>query len=452
MGSRRPTARTLALVALGLASLVVLVEAGLGWLDDDGGSGPRRTRGFGCEGWGAPGDPVGAMGAPGGGSGPVRVPAAKSGPRSSGDDSTVDPIGGGKPTIGNAVDPAGAVVPAVLVRAGEVRFSAEGHAYNPVFSKDGKWLAYEVNGADNGSIELFVSSVTGAIAKDGVKVALAGGRRDGASDQVLINATWHPGGLALIEGSHDGGDYRLYIYTPGGGAPTELLSTRKAPGSLTFPAVAPDGNVVAFVSSATGRGDIRSWDRTTDTMHQWTTTPETEAFPTYSPDSKRLVFDRHVGDGEDLYALDLATKTETPFATGPGDQTRPVFTGRGRVLYFTNARGADVWDIVSVDDAGRDEVILAKDVRLPLRARPAVTPDGQWVAWAPNRAELSGKVYLTRIDGSAIAGYQSPHDACGEPALTVSAGRTILAYTFLEDSGADWRHLGLADVTDILPN
>lgn len=336
--------------------------------------------------------------------------------------------------------------------AGEVRFTAEGHAYNPTFSKDGKWLAYEVNGYGEGSIDMFVSSITGAIAKDGVKVALAGGSKLGASSQVLINPTWHPGGLAIFEGSNQGGDYRMYIYTPGGGAPTELLSTTKAPGNLTFPAVAPDGNTVAFVSSATGKGDIRTWDRTKDTMGQITATQHTETFPTYSQDGKTMLFNRNSGGTEDIFKMDLATKTETAFITGGGDQSRAIFAAGGRVLYFTNERGTDIWDIASVDSAGQNKLVIAKDVRLPQRARPALTPDGQWVAWASNKAELSANMYLAKVDGSSTSPVviRTEFNACGEPALTVNSGMTLLAFTYLQNSGADWRHLFVMDVTSKL--
>jgi Tol biopolymer transport system component len=334
--------------------------------------------------------------------------------------------------------------------AGEVRFAADGHAYNPIFSKDGKWLAYEVNSYDGGSIDMFVSSVAGAIAKDGTKVALAGASQFSSSGQILINPTWHPGGLAIFEGSNQGGDYRLYIYQPGGGSPTELLNTTKAPGNLTFPIVTNDGNTLAYVSSQTGNGDIRSWDRTKDTFGQITTSDHSESFPTYSGDNKTLLFNRNSGGTEDIFLLDLATKAEKAFVTGGGDQTRSVFAAGGTVLYFSNERGQDAWDVMAVDGAGENKRVVAKDVRLPLRSRPTLTPDGQWVAWTSNKAELSGKVYLGKVDGSKTVEIDTGYNGCGEPALTVNGGRTIIAFTYLQNNGADWRKLDVLDVTDKL--
>ncbi len=334
--------------------------------------------------------------------------------------------------------------------AGDVRYAAEGHAYNPIFSKDGKWLAYEVNSYDGGSIDMFVSSVAGAIAKDGIKVSLAGGSQFGATGQILINPTWHPAGQAIFEGSNQGGDYRLYIYQPGGGSPTELFTSAKASGNLTFPIVTADGNTIAFVSSATGAGDIRSWDRTKDAFGQLTTSEHSESFPTYSADNKTLLFNRNSGGTEDVFLLDLATKTEKAFVTGGGDQTRSTFAAGGTVLYFSNERGQDAWDIMAVDAAGANKRTVAKDVRLPLRSRPTLTADGQWVSWTSNKAELSGKVYLGKVDGTKTVEIDSGFNACGEPALAVNGGRTILAFTYLQNNGADWRKLTVLDVTDKL--
>ena len=53
--------------------------------------------------------------------------------------------------------------------AGEVRFTDDGHAQNPVWSPDGKWVAFEVNHLEGSGVDLFVASVSGGIAKDAIK-------------------------------------------------------------------------------------------------------------------------------------------------------------------------------------------------------------------------------------------------------------------------------------------
>jgi len=336
--------------------------------------------------------------------------------------------------------------------AGEVRFSPEdGHAYNPVWSMDGKHIAFEVNRYDGGSIDLFVSQVSGAIAKDAVKVSLPGGTsKFGSSGQVVSNPTWHPSGMSVFEGSNQGGMYRLYIKAPGGASATELLSTTQASGNLTFPTVSADGNFLAFVSSQTGNGDLRAWDRGKNTVTQLSKSDATESFPEYSADSKRMLFTRLQNFTQDIFEIDLATGTEKSLVSGNGDQTRATYSASGSVVYFTSERGTDQWDIAMADKAGGNKKVLAKDVRLPLRQRPALTPDGQWVAWVSADPTKDSKIMMAKLDGSKTVEVSTEFKGCGEPALTLQNGRVLLAFTFLPASGADWRHLFVMDVTDKL--
>ena len=56
--------------------------------------------------------------------------------------------------------------------AGEVAHTAQGHAQSPVWSPDGKFLAYEVNELSSGAISLFVSPMGGSIAGSALKVKM----------------------------------------------------------------------------------------------------------------------------------------------------------------------------------------------------------------------------------------------------------------------------------------
>lgn len=339
--------------------------------------------------------------------------------------------------------------------AGEVKFTPEdGHAYNPSFSKDGKWVAFEVNRYDGGSIDMYVGAVksngiVGDASGNTTKVTLAGASQFGSGGQVLMNPTWHPAGLAVFEGQNQGGQYRLYLYAPGGASPTELIASSKVGGGLTFPAVSPDGNKLAFVADVTGSGDIRDWDRTKDVYSSLTATTNTESFPIYSADGTKMLFNRRSGGNEDIFLLDLATKTEKSIIAVGGDQSRAIYAG-SNIVYFTNERGTETWDIGVTDGAGENKRVLAKDVRLPLRARPAITPDGKYVAWTSNKPEDSTKVFITAIDGSKTVAIPTDFNGCGEPALGVQAGKTLLAFTYLQSNGADWRHLFVMDITDKL--
>jgi Tol biopolymer transport system component len=332
--------------------------------------------------------------------------------------------------------------------AAEVKFDGEGHAFHPVWSVDGKFIAFEVN-RYAGDVDLFIAQVTGDVAKNGVKISLPGGTNPfGGSGQVVVNPVWHKDGSTVFEGSNQGGQFRIYYRSPTGGLAAELIPTTELPGDLTFPSVSPDGRAMVFVSDQTGAGDIRLRDTQTGKVTQLTQTPVAEMFPMFNADASKLLFTRRNDGGEDVYELAIASRAETPIAGGTGDQTRPAYAADGRLVFFDGARGQDRWDVVSVLKGTK--LTLARDVRLPQRARPALTPDGKWVAFAYNDPTQNSKIVIAKVDGSKTVDIVTPFTACGEPSLTSQNGRVLLAYTALPSSGSDWRFLYVQDVTDKL--
>lgn len=333
--------------------------------------------------------------------------------------------------------------------AGEVRFSGDGHAENPAWSADGKYLAFEVN-KFAGDIDMYFAQITGDIAKDAQKVKLPGaGSGFGASGQVVINAAWHPEGIAVFEGSNQGGQLRLYFAAPGGAAASPMLDQTKAPGGLSQPAISGDGNQLAFISDNTGNGDLSAWDRSTDKLTQLTTTEETESFPDFNKDASKLVFTRKQDDSLTIYEYDLSTGSETPLVSGGTDQTRPIYAAGGRIVFFAGA-GENKWNLVVVEADGSGRRTIAEGVRFPTRSRPALSPDGEWVAFAYDDPTKANKIVLARIDGTATAEVKSSYVACGEPSMGLQNGQVILSYTALPSASSDWRALHIVDVTDKL--
>jgi hypothetical protein len=141
---------------------------------------------------------------------------------------------------------------------------------------------------------------------------------------------------------------------------------------------------------------------------------------------------------------------------GNGDQTRPMWAGE-QIVYFTNERGESHWDIAVTDKAGAQRTIIAREVRLPMRAGPALTPDGRSVAYTLSDPEQADRLMVTTLDGAATAQIPTGLVACGEPDLVTVAGRTWVAFTALPsavtdpNSATDWRQLHFLDVTGKLP-
>lgn len=341
-----------------------------------------------------------------------------------------------------------APLPAV---AGSVPYGSgddAGHAYNPVWSQDGRYLAFEANHLV-GDVQLYVSEVEGASAKRALEVSIPGGSNPfGGGGQVLINPTWHPDVL-VFEAANAGGQYRLFYYQPGGGVAPELISAAEIGGNLSSPFMSGNGQSLAFVSSISGSGDLYRRETSSASVEQLTKSDGSESFPSFSKDGSRVVFARKDGEAETIVELIVSSGEETVVAEGAGARSRPIYAGDGSIVYFASAQGDSRWNIV-VHPIGGKARTVAKDIRLPLRARPALDPSGGWIAYTSSDPARAKGVELVRVDGSKTVTIATAYEACGEPAVTRRAGKTMLAFTALPASGADWRSLYVVDITSKL--
>ncbi len=339
-----------------------------------------------------------------------------------------------------------ALLLAGVANAGEISAPGKGHAVNPTWSADGKHLAFEMN-AFEGSIEMYVVKVEGGNALGSPqKVTVPGGSSSFSSGGSVVAApAWHPDGPLIFEGSNAGGTTRLYFWQPGGGAAAELLSTGQVGGDLSWPNISEDGTTLAFVSDATGKGDVYLWDRPSNAVKMTVASEFSEMAPRFDKAGGTLAFSRKNLGGEDLFTIGKAGGNPTPRVGGNGDQSRPVWAG-DKIVFFSGERGEDKWDVFVSAGVG-DKKALARDVRLPLRAAPAVSPDARWVAWASSDPEKAGSIYITSLDGGKTVSIPTGLVAAGEPSIAVADGRTFLAFTALPAQGADWRALHVMDIT-----
>jgi Tol biopolymer transport system component len=331
--------------------------------------------------------------------------------------------------------------------AAEVTWVGGGHAGNPQWSPDGSWLAFEVNNnADK--VDLYVVKVSNGNPSAPQKVVIPGGSSNfSAGGAYAANPNWHPRGPVLFEAANPGGATRIYFLSPGGSSPAEYLNITQAPGNLAWPTLSPDGATLAFTSSASGMGDIYTFSQSTNKVAITLKTDTPENAPRFSPDGKTIVHSKKNHGTEDVFSWTFGATAQTAVKGGNGDQSRPRYA-RSEIVYFTNERGDDRWDIAAIPTTqGAERRILAQDIRLPLRSQPAVTPDGGAVLYTSSAPAKDSSVYVVKLDGSGTKEIKTGLSAVGDPAIVTANGRTFLAFTALPNSGSDWRQLHVVDVT-----
>jgi TolB protein len=331
--------------------------------------------------------------------------------------------------------------------AGEINTQSTGHAQNPVWSPDGDWLAYEVNNLST-SVDLWLVKVDGGMGSQGRQLRIPGASRSfGGGGTVVAAPVWtaSPSTMLFFEGSNAGGSLRIYYAMPGSASPVELISTNTAKGNLSAPTISPNGKRFAFVADATGNGDILVWELGgSKPPAVAANTPSSENFPALDVSGDRLAFSRK-GNGEDLFFWGVDGQSGS-LSDAAGDQSRPRWVG-DQVVYFSSQRGEGHWDVMVVNGSGGKARTLAKDVRLPVRSAPAVTPDGRHVVVVSSNPAEGDKIRLVALDGTGTTEIPTGLVACGEPSVVEKNGRVWLAFTALPSAGADWRGLHVLDIT-----
>lgn len=316
---------------------------------------------------------------------------------------------------------------ATWVRAGAVA--------NPGWSFDGDWLSWELSGPGPDELAVEVAAIDDGI---GDKPHPIGGFDGGRT----FGAVWHPADdRAFVLHAAPGAAMRPSWIAPGSAASTPWLADSAVKGVVVDPAFAADGDRVAFISYETGDGDLRVWHRATDTVDPAVITPAIESTPAWSPDGTRIAVGRAVGGDDDVAVLDVAAGAYATVAAGPGSQIRPTWGADGSVVYFDSPDG-ERWSVVAkLGDVART---VATDVRLPVRAAPALTPDRAWLAWTDGQGD-SDLVHLTNLVDGRIVDVATGLKVAAEPAIGETTDhRRWLASVGIQDGA---RVLAVREIT-----
>ncbi len=196
----------------------------------------------------------------------------------------------------------------------------------------------------------------------------------------------------------------LYSVSATGGAATRLTSGSGFDGQPRF---SPDGKTIVFVSDRSGSENLYLMDPDGKNIRPLTRGPN-QAFisPDWTPDGQYVVVSKsndlwlyHRGGGN---GLKLTGQTPPPAAGGgPGGGAAPAnfmgasVTPDGRYIYAGARTGAAGYNqmmgttqVVMYDrETGR---LATRSLNLGTAFRPAVSPDGKWLAYGSRRMAVTG--------------------------------------------------------------
>jgi Tol biopolymer transport system component len=296
---------------------------------------------------------------------------------------------------------------------------------SPLFSPDGKWLAfgtcsggfyncdvYAVNLAkaaqSDESIRLLTNQgmVFGGLVWTDANTIVYSGALPGPGNSRLnyrlfrvglergidpesIEFAGNPSMLALSHGTHHLAYAHVQsnteIWTLENGRP--VRSPLTSTGGDSAPAFSADGSRIAFVSNRSGNAEIWVANADGSQPRQLTSSgDEVCGSPRWSPDGKRLAFDRLTSDGvRHIFVIDAAGGTPRRLLDRQFPDRVPSWSGDGKAIYFTSSAATGKNEIFRMNATGGDPVQL--------------TNEGGYVAFeSPDRQSL---YYLKAPVGSA---------------------------------------------------
>jgi Tol biopolymer transport system component len=134
--------------------------------------------------------------------------------------------------------------------------------------------------------------------------------------------------------------------------------TAKDSGVNSWPAISPDGRLVAFVADTTAAGgegiDLYVVPVQGGEPRNLTADLQAGAFfaPEWSPDGKLIAFQVMPTDSQnsDIYIMNADGSEKKPLVSGEGDNTRPHWSPDGRHIAFSSNRTGK-WEIFIVEVA-----------------------------------------------------------------------------------------------------
>jgi Tol biopolymer transport system component len=292
------------------------------------------------------------------------------------------------------------------VKANELKgklIETEGFAnYYPVFSPDGKKIAYLSN-------QDYDYGTTGLMIYD-----IATGKSEGITSPVGSSISWSPDSKKILFSRRNPLDleyitlFDLHEYDLTKKEEKQLTKSRRA----YYPSYSKDGSKIVYVVQDDGTLNIEIADSKGNNPIPLTFFDDGEQIynPKFSPDGKKIYFDFAYENNRDIAVVDIETKEMEYLFEEPDakiDRRTPVFSPDGTKLYFA-ADGTGIFNIYSYDMSTK-EVMQLTNV-LGGAFMPSVDGNGNltYSSFEPTGYKIALLNNFTEQDPSALGEYNKP--------------------------------------------
>src|SRR6266700_226843 len=279
------------------------------------------------------------------------------------------------------------------------------------FSRSGRQLIFQRQGADSGCDQEFVMNVdgTGLHRVSNGKGRTTCGYFFDDDRRIFYSTTEHAGAACPPRPDYSKGyvwalyNYDIYVATADGQGARRIATN---PGYDAEGTLSPDGKTIVFTSLRDGDLDIYTMDVDGKHVKRLTHTLGYDGGPYFSPDGKQIVYRAYhpqtAADSSDYRAL-VAKRLVRPTHMGlwvmsaggadqhqvthlPGASFAPYFHPDGRRIIFSSnyknpeSRDFDLF-LVNADGTGLEQITTAPG----FDAFPMFSSDGKHLVWASNR-------------------------------------------------------------------
>lgn len=191
----------------------------------------------------------------------------------------------------------------------------------PVWSSDGKWIAY--TSYVKGNPDLYIKNVA---EKRGTVVARKG---------INISPCWVPGKFELSAALSFTGDQEIYLLTGRGKIIKKLTNSRGIDVSASW---SPDGKKMAFVSKRSGTPQIYIKNISTGELRRLTYEGKHNTQPNWSPRGDRIAYTAFADGQINIRVIGVDGNGLMQLTDGQGDNESPSWSPDGSLIVFSSNR------------------------------------------------------------------------------------------------------------------